>query len=366
MERILQSVPPAHQTGVRDLIRSLADVPAGIVVCGLEAQILFLSPRILNALGHREEDLQGRPIEVLFAETTSPHEVEAIREATFAGGWTGEILCSRREGTPIPVHLETSLARDRDGTPIGVVAVARDISDEQAFQERLLQEARFGTLGLIAHNVAHEVRNHLSAIKMSLYMLHDLVGANREGDVHFSIAREEMQGIELYLENLEANVDPPQPAFGPVPLIEAVELGLEEARPILVPKSISLLRQYPPAPPTLHLDREQISRAVTQVVQNASEAMDVGGEIHVVVKPQSLPEGRWWLVEIRDNGKGVSPEHRARVFDPFFTTSRHQLGLGLSNVNRILKAHGGTATLACPSTGGVVVSLKLPDPERRG
>jgi len=342
-------------------------VPAGIVVCGMEAQILFLSPRILDALGYEGPDeLLGRPIEALFAETGIPGDMKAIREATFAGGWAGEMLCARREGSPIPVHLETSLARALSGEPIGVVAVARDISDEQAFQERMLQEARFGTLGLIAHNVAHEVRNHLSAIKMSLYMLQDDGGETRDDDVHFAIAREEMQGIELYLESLEGNVDPPRPSFGPVPLVEAIEAGLEDARPVLIQKSISLLRQYPPAPPILHLDRNQIARAVTQVIQNASEALEMGGEIHIVVKPQSEPGARWWLIEIRDNGKGVSPENRARVFDPFFTTSRHQLGLGLSNVDRILKAHGGTATLACPSAGGVVVSLKLPDPERTG
>jgi signal transduction histidine kinase len=108
------------------------------------------------------------------------------------------------------------------------------------------------------------------------------------------------------------------------------------------------------------VDREQFAQAVTQVVQNACEAMDRGGEIHVIVKRQPRVESPGWVVEIRDNGPGIAPHLVARVFEPFFTTSAHQLGLGLSNARRIMRLHEGEAALSSTPGRGTVVTLRLP------
>jgi signal transduction histidine kinase len=140
-----------------------------------------------------------------------------------------------------------------------------------------------------------------------------------------------------------------------------IEKGLEDARPLLLSKSITLCRQYPGRSPLVKVDRRQLALAVTQVVQNASEAMTQGGEIHVVVKRQPLPAGTWWLVDIRDNGPGVSPSLVGRVFEPFFTTDPDRIGLGLSNVWRVLSIHGGSAELFSPPGGGTIVTLRIPE-----
>ena len=109
------------------------------------------------------------------------------------------------------------------------------------------------------------------------------------------------------------------------------------------------------------MDSRQLAQAVTQAVQNASEALPMGGELHVVVKRQPQGQESWWLIELRDNGPGVAPSLQGRVFEPFFTTDSNRIGLGLSNVWRILELHGGSAELQCPPGGGTVVTLRIPE-----
>jgi len=239
--------------------------------------------------------------------------------------------------------------------------VARDITEQRAFQERLLGEARLGTLGLITHNVAHEVRNHLSTLKMCLYMLEQSRTPQGQEVQHFSIAQEEIGRIELFLRNLETSVHPPQPQFHPCDLVEVVNRGVEEARQVLHLKSVSIHRQVPDPSPRIVLDPTQLAQAVAQVVQNGAEAVKPNGSVHIVIKRQPEGEEAWWLVEIRDDGPGVAPHLQERVFEPFFSTTSHRMGMGLSNVAKIMERHQGKVTLISHPRRGTTVTLKLPE-----
>jgi PAS domain S-box-containing protein len=320
-----------------------------------------VNPRCLEALGYRRDELVGRDIGMLYGPTLSPEEASRIREEILRDGWKGEVANLRKDGTVFPVYVEIETVRDAEGSPALFVAVARDISEQRAFQERMLTEARLGTLGLLTHNVAHEVRNHLSTIKMCLYMLENSHAPQGEDRQHYAIAREEIGKIELFLRNLETPVHPPQPAFHLCDLVEVVNQGLEEARQALLLKSVSVHRQFPAPSPQIVLDRRQFAQAVAQVVQNAAEAMDLNGEVHLVLKRQPDRPQAWWLLEVRDNGPGVAPHLQNRVFEPFFSTTSHRMGLGLSNVAHIMELHRGKVTLTSHARRGTTVTLKVPE-----
>jgi PAS domain S-box-containing protein len=356
----VEGTPSTLPKEVQDLLGPLEAVPLGVTVADLAGRILFVNERAARALGYAPEDLVGHPLEVLYGSTLGPEEVLNIRRETLSHGWRGEVTNIRRDGSRFPVFVETSTLRDTSGAPVAFMGVAWDITAQRAFQQRLLGEARLGTLGLIVHNVAHVVRNHLSAIHLSLYMLERSREVGNEEKIHFSIANEELNRIELFLRTLANYAQPPGPRFEESSLLEMVNRGLEDARPFLVAKSVTLIRQFPRSAPRVLVDRAQFAQAVTQVVQNACEALDRGGEIHVVVKRQPQERGVGWTVEIRDNGPGVAPHLEERVFEPFFSTSSHQLGLGLSNVRRILGLHGGEVSLSSIPGRGTAVTLRLP------
>ena len=349
---------------VRDLFQAFEAIPIGVAVADCAGRVVYLNRRILQSLGYDRDEVMGRSMDLVFGQAQSPEETAEILRRSLAAGWKGEVNASRKDGSILPIFMETIPLRNQAGETEGLVGIARDISDQRAFQQRLVEEEKLGTLGLIAHNVTHEVRNHLSAIKMSLYMLEKAwESGDRAGDqqLHFSIAREELNRIELFLRTLVNYARPPQPRFGPSDLVVVVNKGLEDARPTLILKSVALFRQFPRLSPRCSVDPTQFAQAVTQVVENATEAMERQGEIHVVIKRQPADDRTWWLVEIRDNGPGIAPHLQERVFEPFFSTTPQHLGLGLSNVKRILELHGGEATLTSLPGRGTVVTLRLPE-----
>jgi PAS domain S-box-containing protein len=336
-------------------------IPVPATVADLEGKILHVNPRCLEALGYAREELVGRDIGTVYGSTLDTEQASGIRQEILEKGWRGEVANIRKDGSVFPVYVEIETLCDTEKNPALFVAVARDITEQRAFQERLLGEARLGTLGLITHNVAHEVRNHLSTIKMCLYMLERSREPTGEEGQHFSIAQEELGRIELFLRNLETSVHPPQPFFHACELVDVVNQGLEEARQALHLKSVSIHRQFPNPSPRIVVDPRQVAQAVAQVVQNAAEAVKPNGSVHLVMKRQ--PEGNraWWLIEIRDDGPGVAPHLQDRVFEPFFSTTSHRMGMGLSNVATIMKRHEGMVTLTSHPRRGTTVTLKLPE-----
>ena len=105
-------------------------------------------------------------------------------------------------------------------------------------------------------------------------------------------------------------------------------------------------------------DRDQLSRAVANLVTNAVESMPNGGTVSVTAR--AVDNGV--EIEVADNGSGIAPEMVARVFDPLFTTKRNAAGLGLSVAQQIVEAHGGTVHLDSTSGVGTKVTFVLGRP----
>ena len=105
-------------------------------------------------------------------------------------------------------------------------------------------------------------------------------------------------------------------------------------------------------------NREQMTRAIANLVGNAAEAMPEGGAI--AVRARAVPDGI--EIVVADNGTGLTPDVMARAFEPLYTTKRNQSGLGLSFVRQIVEAHGGTVHLESTAGGGTRAAIVV----RRG
>jgi PAS domain S-box-containing protein len=344
-----------------DLLRAMDSIPLGLAVTDAAGRVLHVNRRALDWLGRDRAEIVGARLDTLTGGTLGEERFRRLLDSSLAGGWQGEITCVRKDGSSFPAYLETSVLRDPAGESPLVMVIARDITEQRALQARLIAEEKAGTLGLIARNIAHRVRNHLASINMSLYFLEEMVPPAGEATGQIDTIRQEMHRMRLFLDSLAAYALPPAPEFEEVSLADVVNQGLDEARPVLRLKSVALMRQFPPDAPTLRLDRAQLARAIAHVVQNSAESMEQPGTVHVVIKCQPLAAGVRWLVEIRDDGRGITPSLRDRVFEPFFTTTESQLGLGLTMVRRVMELHGGEVRIESVPGRGSVVTLDLPD-----
>jgi signal transduction histidine kinase len=199
---------------------------------------------------------------------------------------------------------------------------------------RMLEEVRrlerLAVMGQMAAGVAHEVRNPLSSIKMTVQMLRE--GA-REPEPYALILRE-IERLELTAAEL---MGASQPLRRERARLEGV---VDEVLELMGPKldhlSVRVEKRYAPAP-EVEIDVARFKRCVMNLILNGAQAMPSGGPLSVEVAPRN---GRARF-SVTDSGGGVPDAVRGRVFEPFVTTKQDGVGLGLALTKRIVEDHGG-------------------------
>ncbi|MFH1278173.1 MAG: ATP-binding protein [Candidatus Eisenbacteria bacterium] len=232
------------------------------------------------------------------------------------------------------------------------------IRDLHASRERLVRAERVATWAEAARRIAHEIKNPLTPITLSLHRLKKRTEKLPEKERR---AFEEL--LEPILEetgNLVSLADQfsqfsrlPAPASAPVDLrdlFEKVTALYREGTGLRV--RIDVREDTPAA----RGDRELLWRAFSNLVKNAAEAMAEGGELLL----SAIPAGEGVEIRVADNGPGIDPKTRDRIFSPYFTTKASGSGLGLALVERIIHDHGGTITVEANEPRGTVFRILLP------
>jgi two-component system sensor kinase FixL len=236
--------------------------------------------------------------------------------------------------------------------------------------ERLMHVSRLAAVGEMAAGVAHELNQPLAAVANYAQACERLLGlpnpdveevrdalrqitaqAVRAGDI---ISR--LRGLTRARESLEELTDVN------ALILELSDLIDSDAR---LHESTCRFELAPGLAP-LNVDRAQIQQVVFALVRNALEALDgqPAGQREVLVKTSRAPDGDV-LIEVCDNGPGISAEIVQRLFDPFCTTKPAGTGLGLASSRTIARAHGGTLEHRAINPAGACFVLRLPPPSRR-
>ena len=232
-------------------------------------------------------------------------------------------------------------------------------------EEQLRQNEKLSALGLLAAEVAHEIRNPLTVMKM-LYHSLDLKfpsGDPRNKDA--SIISEKIEHLNKIVEQILAFARTSEPKLAPVNLNQLLdELGLL-VRHKLKNQNVAWKTKLQPNLPAITGDATQLEQAFLNLILNASEAMPNGGTLTITAKATTAGrEGErapLVVVEIRDTGEGMTEEQQQRAFTSLLnTTKRTGTGLGLAIVHRIVEAHHGKLTLRSKKDVGTTIRVMLP------
>jgi len=229
-----------------------------------------------------------------------------------------------------------------------------------AMEEGLRQNEKLSALGLLAAEVAHEIRNPLTVMKM-LYHSLDLrfpAGDPRAKDA--GILAQQMEHLNRIVERVLTLARTRELKSEPVnvnPLLD--ELGLL-VRHKLKKQNVELVRRLDPALPSVPGDATQLEQAFLNLTLNAIEAMPHGGTLTLATRSRGAA-ARQIVVEFRDTGEGMTEAQRRRAFRSVLkTTKRKGAGLGLAIVQRVVEAHRGQIEIKSRRGKGTVVSLVLP------
>lgn len=231
-------------------------------------------------------------------------------------------------------------------------------------EEQLRTNEKLSALGLLAAEVAHEIRNPLTVIKM---LFHSLDLSFRAGDPRardVEVMREKMDHLNRIVEQILDFARSADPNFAPVNVNSVVEdLGLL-IRHKLTNQNIELIRELDPNLPPVLADATQLEQVFLNLTLNAVEAMPDGGRLSIRSRyyPGSADEDAGRVtIQFRDTGHGMTQAQCEKIFKSLLTTTKKRgTGLGLAIVARIIEAHHGAIEVKSRKREGTTFTITLP------
>jgi signal transduction histidine kinase len=265
-----------------------------------------------------------------------------------------EIEAKNREGRKHNLLITTSPV-------IGTnhyLLVQRDITEFKNLEKKLYDSQKLAALGQLSAGIAHEIRNPLSSIKMSLQILAKRMNPEGNDLKRFKIAEREVDHLEMLVNNILAFAKPVEPKKSPVDLSKVLEQAIDMAEKGIADKKIEIQTEFNEVLPVT-VDSAMMADAFLNVIRNALEAVTEYGKI--IVSLRYFDETRQSVaVEIKDNGSGIDDEDMPHIFNPFFTRKNYGTGLGLSLVKKIVDIHQGTIDISSKMNEGTTVLIVLP------
>ncbi|GED30221.1 transporter substrate-binding domain-containing protein [Brevibacillus centrosporus] len=245
----------------------------------------------------------------------------------------------------------------------GVIINFQDVTKQKDMDKKLESEHRLRSLGQLILGIAHEIRNPLTSILTYTQLLPTKFDNPKFRDFFAQqVPNEILRLNDLVNDLLEyARPKPPNPSrFRADELMETV-LALCSQK--IKEKNIRVTTSLP-SELCIVADVNQTKQIWINIVLNAIESMDEQGKLDI----RGYSEGQMGVIEVADNGHGMSPEDKYRIFEPFFSTKANGVGLGLSITYQLLKENGGTIDLTSQLGHGTTMIIRLPMPqdEREG
>ena len=309
-------------------------------------RILRANPRAESELGLRA----GDPLPAELAEALQDcrsEDAASPAEAVYLT-WRGRLFLTSCQAFP-----------EESGGPSARLLLFRDVTRQKALEDKSRLEEHLAALGRLVAAVAHEIRNPLNALSMSVQTLRRRLdpAADERNRNALAVLDEESRRLNRLVEDLLVYARPVQLHREPValaPLLERVRAMFDETA-----GRQGIRLQVDSAAGTsvqLSADEDQLFRVLINLVQNAIDNLGKNGEVSL----RAVREESRFRLEVADSGTGFTPEALQRAMEPFFTTRRQGTGLGLSLSAEILKAHGWRLDLANRPGGGAVVAVVIP------
>jgi two-component system sensor kinase FixL len=350
------------------IVESSDDAIIGKTVDGIvtswnrAAQLMF---------GYTAEEMIGQRITVLFPPDRIAEEdeiVERLKQAERVDHF--ETVRRRKDGADIPVSLTISPILDSSGRIVGVSKIARDITERRLMRSRLddLQSelfhvARLSTGGHLASALAHELNQPLSAISNYLRGARRLLG-DRPDDLSVTLqgaveqASDQALRAGQIIRRMREFMSRGETEFRIESTARIVEeasaFGLLGARE----RGIEVQLDLDPSVDLVLVDKIQVQQVLLNLLRNAVEAME-GADRRVLTIASAAAKGEMALISVTDTGPGIAEDVAARLFQPFVTTKRQGMGVGLSISRTIVEAHGGRIWVEPNPGGGTVFRLTL-------
>ena len=337
----------------KDLV--FQSVGTGLIALDRGHRITAFNGAAEEMVGVHAEHVIASPWTAVFGDFADLDEIAAAIDARPRAVVQRETTLQRSDGASVAVRMTFSALRSGDGERVGLIAACEDLSTIRAMEERMRQADRLATLGRMAANIAHEVRNPLASLTGAIEVL---VSPSTDGDARDRLSQIVLRESERLNEIIKNFLEYARPV--PLALQTADVAGIAEEVLVLLghralPEGLKIVREFTPPLPW-RVDPQQFRQVLWNLCLNAVEAMPEGGELRL----GAAARGRLLEVWVADTGEGLSATDLAHIFEPFYSTKPGGTGLGLALVHRIVRDHGGLTDVRSAPGLGTTFTLSLP------
>ncbi len=332
-----------RERDLRDSI--LAGTPNGVVALGPDRRVILMNPAARRLLAVSEPPV-GNPIGRYLTGGGFPERLDRILSG-HADLESVELPLGSRDD---PRQCTVSLFPLGERAARGATVVIQDQTERRRLDERVQRMDRLASIGQLAAGIAHEIRNPLTGVGISLDILREERGLTEAGTELLADINREIDRLEALIRGLLDFARPQPVESRPMRVAKALEWSATFAQQCRK-KGVAFrfeIRQNT----KLRGDPEKLKQVFLNLAINALEATPPGGEIRLWAEPHRDDGGQWCRVAVEDTGPGLDEATAARMFDPFFTTKNEGTGLGLSIAHSIIQQHGGRMDVhAAPGRG---------------
>jgi PAS domain S-box-containing protein len=369
------------EQALHESLKELADIKFAldqstiVAITDQRGVINYVNDEFCRISKYSREELLGQDHRII---NSGYHPKEFIRDlwTTIASGqvWKGELRNRAKGGSIYWVDTTIVPFLNSEGKPYQYVAIRHDITQLKLAEEQIRQQAaelqrasQLSFIGELAAGLAHEVKNPLAGIQGAV----DILIRRRDAN---DPEREALEGVRHQVERIDGTVRallnrarPRGLKLASTSLAQLTQAAVDLARAQLRGRGLGDRVNIEFIPPLddiiLSADTAQIEDAVLNLIINAIEAIEDEGQVTISIRRAEADDyelAEEAIIEVSDNGRGISEEDLARIFNPFFTTTQGGTGLGLPAVRRIARLHGGRVKAESQPGRGSTFSIHLP------
>jgi PAS domain S-box-containing protein len=351
----------------------------------LQGELTYISPSVNQLLGYTTDDARQKKMKEAMTPQSFHLAMAALNEEMARENARNgdpkrtrvlELELYHRDGSTVPVEVKYSFLRESGGKPVGILAIARDITERKKAEEKLQHlykkemalrkelEAEIGKRVEFTRALVHELKTPITPVLASSELLleelkeESLVelaqnisqGAcnlNQRIDELLDLARGEVGLLRLNLESVDVR-----------PLLRSIA---DSMKPLALKNGLSLNFDVPSSLPGVQADEDRLRQVVLNLLNNAFKFTPTGGAVTL----RASEEDSKLVVEVQDTGRGISLEEQQRLFEPYQPLSGDRarlsgLGLGLSLAKKLVELHGGQIWVQSQKGKGSTFGFSVP------
>jgi PAS domain S-box-containing protein len=370
-----KDITDSHQAEeqLRKLSRAVEQSPNTVMITNASGNIEYVNPKFSEVSGYSADDVMGKNPRFLQSGDTSQEEYKKLWRTIVRGEqWRGLFHNKKKTGELYWEYTAISGVRNNEGKITHYLAVKEDVTERKRMEveiemqsKELTRSQTLAALGRMASMIAHDLRNPLSSIKMTLQILGKPATANMDAEKRElqQIALEQVRYMDEILNDL-LNFSRPaelQPKW--LDINKCLDHAVSTASKAIHEHSATIKTQYEKSLPTVHGDITKLYQVFNNLILNALQATEEAKDkayLHIRTSLEVLDNNPKVRIEIEDNGTGFDVTEKDKLFEPFYTTRAKGTGLGLAIVKRIVDQHHGDVFLMPVKSGGTCSVVVLP------